>query len=127
MFLFSRLEVGAQATNVVKWISLGAIVLLLGVIAVLSLRKNNAFDARKLAFAGICVAMSFVLSFIKVKPVQYGGSITLASLVPILIFAYVYGPADGFLSAIISLLKFNYPSWVPVWLRLYHLNRQGNT
>ena len=107
MFLYSLLEVGAQATNIVKWISLGAILVLLGVIAALSFQKDNAFNARKLAFAGICVAMSFVLSFIKVKPVQYGGSITLASLVPILIFAYVYGPADGFLVGLIhGLLNF---------------------
>ena len=107
MFLYSLLEVGAQATNIVKWISLGAILVLLGVIAALSFQKDNAFNARKLAFAGICVAMSFVLSFIKVKPVQYGGSITLASLVPILIFAYVYGPTDGFLVGLIhGLLNF---------------------
>ena len=107
MFLYSLLEVGAHTTSVVKWISVGAIVVLLGIIVLLSFYKDRAFDARKLAFAGICVAMSFVLSFIKVKPVQYGGSITLASLVPILIFAYVYGPANGFLVGLIhGLLNF---------------------
>ena len=107
MFLYSLLEVGAHTTNVVKWISIAAIVLLLGIIVALGFQNHKPFDARRLAFAGICVAMSFVLSFMKVKPVQYGGSITLASLVPILIFAYVYGPADGFLVGLIhGLLNF---------------------
>ena len=106
MFLYSLLEVGAHATNVVKWVSVGAIVVLLAVVAFIGFGKNK-FDAKRLAFAGICVAMSFVLAFIKVKPVQYGGSITLASFVPILLFAYVYGPADGFLVGLIhGLLNF---------------------
>jgi thiamine transporter len=51
--------------------------------------------------------MSFVLAMIKFKPVQYGGSVTLASFVPILIYAYVYGAADGFLVGLIhGLLNF---------------------
>ena len=106
MFLYSLLEVGAHETNVVKWISVGAIVVLLAIVAFIGFGKNR-FDAKHLAFAGICVAMSFVLAFIKIKPVQYGGSITLASFVPILIFAYVYGPTDGFLVGLIhGLLNF---------------------
>ena len=106
MFLYSLLEVGAHATNVVKWVSVGAIAALLVIVAFIGFGKNR-FDAKRLAFAGICVAMSFVLAFIKVKPVQYGGSITLASFVPILIFAYVYGPADGFLVGLVhGLLNF---------------------
>ena len=89
-----------------KCVSVGAIAALLVIVAFIGFGKNR-FDAKRLAFAGICVAMSFVLAFIKVKPVQYGGSITLASFVPILIFAYVYGPADGFLVGLVhGLLNF---------------------
>ena len=106
MFLYSLLEASEQTTNVVKWISVGAIVFLLGVILLIGLLKKQ-YSAKRLAFAGICVAMSFVLSMIKFKPVQYGGSVTLASFVPILIYAYVYGPADGFLVGLIhGLLNF---------------------
>ena len=106
MFLYSLLEVSEQATNVVKWISVGAIVVLLGVLALIGLMKMK-YNAKRLAFAGISVAMSFVLAMIKFKPVQYGGSVTLASFVPILIYAYVYGAADGFLVGLIhGLLNF---------------------
>lgn len=106
MFLYSLLEVSEKATNVVKWISVGAILVLLGVIALIGLLKRH-YNAKRLAFAGISVAMSFVLAMIKFKPVQYGGSVTLASFVPILIYAYVYGAADGFLVGLIhGLLNF---------------------
>ena len=106
MFLFSLLEVSAKTTNVVKWISVGAIVVLLAVVALIGF-SGKKYNAKKLAFAGICVAMSFVLALIKFKPVQYGGSITLASFVPVLIFAYAYGPAEGVLVGLIhGLLNF---------------------
>lgn len=108
MFLYSLLEVSEQTTNVVKWISVAGVVLLLGVIALIGFLKNGKrWDAKKIAFAGICVSMSFTLAILKVSPIQYGGSITLASFVPILIFAYVYGLADGLLVGLIhGLLNF---------------------
>ena len=108
MFLYSLLEVSEQTTNVVKWISVAGVVLLLGVIALIGFLKNGKrLDSKKIAFAGICVSMSFTLAILKVSPIQYGGSITLASFVPILIFAYVYGLADGLLVGLIhGLLNF---------------------
>ncbi len=110
MFLYSLLEVSAKATNVVKWISVGAVVVLLALIGLFGFfqQKNTArYDAKRIAFAGVCVASSFVLALIKFKPVQYGGSITLASFVPILIYAYVYGPWEGFTVGLIhGLLNF---------------------
>lgn len=108
MFLYSLLEVSEQTTNVVKWISIIGVVLVLAVIALIGFLKNGKkWDAKKIAFAGICVSMSFTLAVIKFSPVQYGGSVTIASFVPILIFAYVYGVADGFLVGLIhGLLNF---------------------
>ncbi len=109
MFLYSLLEVSAKTTNVVKWISVGAVIVLLALIAVFGFSKKSTarYDAKRVAFAGVCVASSFVLALIKFKPVQYGGSITLASFVPILIYAYVYGPWEGFAVGLIhGLLNF---------------------
>ena len=110
MFLYSLLEVGAKTTNIVKWISVGAVLLLLILISLFgfSQQKQHAkYDAKRISFAGVCVASSFVLALIKFKPVQYGGSITLASFVPILIYAYVYGAKNGFAVGLIhGLLNF---------------------
>ena len=98
MYLYSLLEVSEQATNVVKWISVGAVAMLalIAIFFFFRKRKSEKYDARRIAFAGVCVASSFVLALLKFKFVAFGGSITIASFVPVLIFAYVYGPWDGF-------------------------------
>ena len=108
MFLNSLLEVSEQTTSVVKWISVVGVLLVLALVALIGfLRNGKKWDAKKIAFAGICASMSFTLAIIKFSPVQYGGSVTLASFVPILIFAYVYGVADGLLIGLIhGLLNF---------------------
>lgn len=108
MFLYSLLEVSEKATNIVKWLSVGAVVLVLVAVALIAFLKNGKkWGAKKIAFAGICVCTSFVLAMIKFSPVQYGGSITIASFVPIMIFAYAYGVADGLLVGLIhGLLNF---------------------
>lgn len=110
MFLSSLLAVSERTTQIVKWISVGACVLLLAVIAVIGFfrrTENGKYDAKRIAFAGVCVASSFVLALIKFKPVQYGGSITLASFAPVLLYTYVYGAPDGFMvGLILGLLNF---------------------
>ena len=52
---------------------------------------NKSFDTKCLAFSGITVAMSFGLSYIRLWKMPQGGSITFASLLPIMIFSFVYG------------------------------------
>ncbi|MBQ9728599.1 MAG: energy-coupled thiamine transporter ThiT [Clostridia bacterium] len=107
MFLYSLLEVSEKATNTVKWISVGAVVVLLALVALVGFFNKRKFDAKRLAFAGVAVGMSFALALIKVKPVQYGGSVTLASFAPVLLYAYVYGPLDGVIVGLIhGLLNF---------------------
>ena len=107
MFLYSLLEVSEQTTETVKWISVAAVIVLLGVISAISLARKNRRDTKRIAFAGVCVAMSFTLAVIKFSPIQYGGSITLASFVPIMLYAYVYGVADGLIVGLVhGLLNF---------------------
>lgn len=96
----SILAVSEKATNVVTWISLGAIALLVIILAATCI-KGKRFSTTDIAYAGICLAASFALSFIKVSPVQFGGSITLASFVPVLIYAYKTGPIKGTLAGLI--------------------------
>ena len=66
-------------------------------------RKNKTpFSSKSIAFAGICLALSFTLSFIKfeVAWVQ-GGSVTLISFLPICLFSYLYGMKKGLLVGVI--------------------------
>ena len=107
MFLYSLLEVSEKTTNIIKWISVGAVAALLVVILIVCSLTKKKVNAKRLAFGGVCAAMSFTLAILKVSPIQYGGSITLASFVPILIYAYCYGAADGFIIGLVhGLLNF---------------------
>lgn len=60
-------------------------------------RKNKTpFDTRTIAMAGICTALSFVLSYVKFEAAwMQGGSITLISFLPICLFSYIYGMKKG--------------------------------
>ena len=107
MFLYSLLEVSEKTTNIIKWISVGAVAVLLAVILIVCSLAKKKENAKRLAFGGVCAAMSFTLAILKVSPIQYGGSITLASFVPILIYAYCFGAADGFIIGLVhGLLNF---------------------
>ena len=63
-------------------------------------------STKNLVMAGLCIALSQVLSYVKVFEMPQGGSITAGSMVPIILFSLVYGFKDGFLAAIDYLLGF---------------------
>ncbi len=119
MFLFNfnplggLLAVSERATKIVTYISICAAILLFIVIALICIKGNKQYDAKRIAFAGVTLGLSFVLSYVKFSPVTSGGSVTLASMVPLLIYAYVYGVADGLLVGLIfGLLNFISGPWI---------------
>ncbi len=88
----------------------GAIVEAMRLVFDLARRPDAAdvwtFETRALAYAAVCIAASFVLSFIKFE-MPFGGSITLASFVPIIIYSYVFGFRRGLLAGVVyGLLQF---------------------
>lgn len=109
MFLYSSLlSVSEKTTELVKWISIGGVIVLLALIALIGGFRKKRSSAKEVAFAGICVAMSFTLAVLK-APIfaETGGSVTLASFVPIMIYAYAFGPTRGFVVGLIhGLLNF---------------------
>ena len=109
----SLLAVSEQATTIVAIISAVAALLLFAVIALLCIGSNKRYDAKRIAFAGVTVGLSFALSFVKVSPVTSGGSVTLASMLPLLLYAYFYGARDGLLVGVIfGLLNFLSGPWI---------------
>lgn len=69
-------------------------------------QKKPRFSAKRLAFCGVCLALGFVLSYIKFD-MPYGGSVTAFSMFCICIIGYFYGVKAGMLSAIAySILQF---------------------
>ena len=88
--------------NNVLFIVLSA--LLVVVIALLSLlfdRKKGEYTTKQLSYAGVCLALSYALSFVKFFSLPLGGSITLVSMLPIMIYAYIFGTKRGVLVGVI--------------------------
>lgn len=80
--------------------------LILAAIVVDRKQKNTRFSAKRLAFCGVCLALGFILSYIKFD-MPYGGSVTAFSMFCICIIGYFYGIKAGMLSAVAySILQF---------------------
>ena len=113
MFLYSHILLAADTTQTVTWISIVAVVALFAVIALICFKGAKKYDAKHIAFAGLTIGLSFALSFAKFSLVNNGGSITLASMVPLLIYTYFYGVIDGLLAgSIFGLLNFLSGPWL---------------
>ena len=80
----------------VVWGILAALVIL-GVVLFFVTRNSKKWTTRMLANAALCIALAFVLSYIRLYKLPQGGSITLASMLPIFLFSYAYGVAPGML------------------------------
>lgn len=63
--------------------------------AMFSAGKKVRWDARSLAYAALCVALSYIFSCIRLYRFSFGGSITLLSMLPILLFSLAQGPSRG--------------------------------
>ncbi|MBQ8533766.1 MAG: energy-coupled thiamine transporter ThiT [Clostridia bacterium] len=56
---------------------------------------KNVSLAQKITESGLMIALATILSIIKLIDLPYGGSITLASMLPVMIIAYRYGSLWG--------------------------------
>ena len=63
------------------------------------MQKNKL--ALRLTESAIMIAAATILSMFKLVELPYGGSITLASMLPIVIIAYRYGTAWGILCGLV--------------------------
>lgn len=52
---------------------------------------KQSFSVKGLAVAGVCIALAYVLSFIKIFSAPLGGSVTLLSMFFICVIGYFYG------------------------------------
>lgn len=58
-------------------------------------RKQTHWNSRTLAHAALCIALSTILSYFRLYRFSFGGSVTLVSMLPVILFAAAYGPARG--------------------------------
>ena len=67
---------------------------------------------KSIVYAAVCIAMSFALSYVRFLELPQGGSITLASLLPLMVYSYLFGIRKGVLAGIIyGFLQFIQAPW----------------
>lgn len=87
-------ELTWDAITPATWITIGVIVAMILVVAIIA-AKREKWTTRMTTNAAICLALSFVLSCIRLFRMPQGGSITPASMLPMMAFAYMYGVTPG--------------------------------
>ncbi len=63
--------------------------------------KNKPFSVKQLTFSAIAVALSFVLSYVKIWHMPWGGSVTLCSMLFVSLIGYWYGIEAGLIAGFI--------------------------
>ena len=83
-------------------------------------KKVRFSDTRFLVECAMMIAIASVLSILKIVDMPYGGSVTIASMLPIIIIAYRYGFVKGLFASLTygvmqQLLGLKNLSWVSEW------------
>ena len=79
------------------WITIFTLLVLTAIVIGMSVSRKT-WNAKSLAFAALSIALSFILSYIKIFRMPNSGSVTLASMLPLMLFAASYGVGPGLLA-----------------------------
>lgn len=99
------------------------VILIAGTFAIRQLMKNKktiTFDTKMLVYASLCIALSFVLSYIRLYRLPQGGSITPASMLPMFMFAVIFGPIPGMIAGLaLGMLRLIQDPYVVHWAQFF--------
>ena len=90
-----------DVSDVGLYISAAAVIAAIIVLAILADKTRLDFDSRSLSFAAVCIAMSFALSYVRIFKMPMGGSITFASMLPLMLYSYMFGTKKGVTAGLI--------------------------
>ncbi|MEG2084864.1 MAG: energy-coupled thiamine transporter ThiT [Clostridia bacterium] len=85
-----------------------------GIVLMLSSgKKSEKGETLAIVYAAISIAMSFALSYIRILKLPQGGSITIGSILPIVIYSYFFGVKRGvFCCLIYGLMQAMQDPWI---------------
>ncbi len=81
------------------WIIL-VVLVLLGVGLAAIARQKTRWTSKLLAYAALSIALAFVLSYIRLWRMPQGGTITPASMLPLMLFSYAFGIGPGLVASL---------------------------
>ena len=107
MFLEFIEEDGAWALTTPGYVLSIVIMLAVFVIGIGIIGKKAKMTTRELTFSAMAIALAFLLSYVKIIHMPWGGSVTLLSMFFVSLVGYFYGPAVGLIAAFAySILQF---------------------
>lgn len=103
-------------TPLTVWIAI-LVLVALGVILLTVSRSSKNWNAKMLSFAALSISLSFVLSCIRLYRMPQGGSVTPASMLPLMLFAASFGVGPGLLAGLVyGILQYFQGGWfLNVW------------
>lgn len=109
------------------WCILGLLLTVFIVFFISTLTKNSTSShptnqklyTKKLVLGSLCIAISFILSFFKIMSMPQGGSVTLASMFPLIIYAFICGPSAGITAGVAyGFLQFLQDAYAAHWISI---------
>ncbi len=88
---------GANTTGLI----VSAIVCALLIAVIYFLGNKTSSDTRSIVYGAIAIALSFALSYIRFFKMPQGGSVTFASLLPLMIYCCMFGTRKGVIVCLI--------------------------
>lgn len=103
-------------TPLTVWIAV-LVLIALGVILLVVTKTSRNWNAKMLSFAALSIALSFVLSCIRLYRMPQGGSVTPASMLPLMLFSAAFGIGPGLLAGLVyGVLQYLQGGWfLNVW------------
>ena len=105
MSLFFQQEEGYYSLTTAGMIALIVIIAALVILTALIRNKESnkeagpkAFSVKQLVFSAMALALGFILSYIKIIHMPWGGSVTLCSMLFVTLIGYWYGPKIGLIA-----------------------------
>ncbi len=93
------------------WITIFTLVILAAIMVGMSVSRKT-WTAKSMAYAALSIALAFVLSYIKIWRTHISGSVSLASMLPLMLFAASYGVGPGLLAgAAYGMLQYLQGGW----------------
>ncbi|SHF55540.1 energy-coupled thiamine transporter ThiT [Caldanaerobius fijiensis DSM 17918] len=104
----------------IKVITIVVLAVVLVVVLILHISdKRRKYDTRTIVYGGLSIAISFVLSYVKLYHMPQGGTITPASMLPLFVYAYIFGPTAGITAGVAyGFLQLIQDAFVVHWVQL---------
>ncbi|NLC44338.1 MAG: energy-coupled thiamine transporter ThiT [Clostridiales bacterium] len=121
MFLFLSDVFSKFAELSPSTIAIIAALAITGIGGILFLRKSKdvRITTKMLVYASMSIALAFVLSYIRLFRMPQGGSVTPGSMLPIMLFSYIFGPIPGIITGMAyGFLQYIQDAYMVHWAQL---------